>query len=605
MSALSPAILSERVFWPRMSEVIGDLAEAVQQPPERPLDETEKAEVLQFERDLIQGRFGDISSEISLDETPSSIDTAYRFAPSYFTTAQGSQALQEFFPRDVESVDESTATSLLRSIPVSFLNDNKEQLKKLSGDSMRYAKARYSEAAVKGEEIEDIPTIEINRDPEVLIARLAGNFANRRFMRTVRKSLRAELDSQYTLATEAKLVVTDIYRDKIHSGIAELYPGLQELLLQIDAQPLQVRETLMSGLGGIKTLVNIARTALSDGGIQSTFVRRLDFVRNGVALNEDGKMTTIHRQTYEDAAVINAQGENAEQGESLFSNEEIELLDKLIIDAEGMRELTLVYMERIGIKGWDVEIRSDVDSVSVDGLNKKVKIPKSFKRTPTQVSPNAGVVALMKHEVGGEKPGHVMQHINAENDDLALRLGTHPKYKGKRVTSVRETGGITSEAVSMREFFGQERKAKVGFARAMEVIESGGTVSRAIAASILASVDAGKDTAELNDDRKNKRYVTAADSVLRLTRFGGFNSQPLVYVESATGRRVLEPLDDETEKIILAEGIFDPVDMLRLHRFGLLVTDTDHLFQPAANPSEVMAQLIREKLAAASGTTGK
>lgn len=594
MNQAASANTAGRVFWPRVSEVIDDLAETIQQPPERPLDDREKAEVLQFEKELFAGRYKDEQCETGLADVPTAVNTSYGFAPSYFLTEKGAGAMAALYPGYEAPPDETAAAGFLRSIPASFLKDKKEQLEKLAGDSMRYAKGRYAEAAKTDIDIENIPTVTINRDPAVLIAKINGLYANRRFIRTVRADLQQSLREHGDLAVEAKLMVTDIYRDRVNAMLAEMYPGLQQLLQQVDAQPQEDRQQLLGLLSPVAPMVNVARMALASEDIQPAFVRRLDYVRNGAGIDKEGRLTPIHSRMYEDAAVLNARADNAEPTDTVFTPEEIERLGQITIDADAMVELTNTYMRRIGLQGWEAEMRANRDSLKVSGVQEKVLVSAKFSKTPTQTEPTAGTVAIIEHEVGGEKPGHVMQHVNARNNDQALQIGKSPKYKGKRASALREPGGLTAEADAMKRYFGQERKMQVAYGKAMEVLLGGGSVCQAAAAF---AIEHSADRPAMDEAQKDELYQLAADRVLRLRRNGGHNSQPLNYVEAATVRRVLETLDDDTQKVILAEANFDPVDMLRLHRYGLLPTNTDHLFQPAENPTNVMAELLREMFA--------
>ncbi len=581
---------SQRIFWPRVSEVIGDVVEAVQLPPEQPLGEAGKRDVLAFEKELFSGHFEDITCTPGLDKVPSVIDTSYTFAPSYLLTPQGKKALADFAPDSTEPASESDGVHALRSLPFAYLADKKKELEAFSGDSMRYAKSQYQEAAQDDTEIEDILTVSIKREPEKFIGKLTALIANRSFIHEVRKRL-AESDADGTSpVTQAKLVVTQIYRDRINSDLAGMYPSLQELLQQEAAQSEPDRQELASQLELARAMVNVARAALAGSDIQATFIRRLDYVRNGAAYN-DGRMTPIDARIFDDVEALNRTGR--ETVESVFKEDEIERLENFSLDADGLKRLIEKYMEEIGITEWEPEIRADTNSIKISGINKKIKIPRDYSQKLAQTSPSSGAVAIVEHEIGGDQPGHVMQYVNAAQNDQALRIGTHPKYKGKRATALREAGGVTAEADAMHRYFGQERKAQSAYAKAMEVLVENGTVSRAVAAF---AIDYLKDSPETDTDDRAKIYKLAADRVLRLKRFGGHNSQPLNYVEAATVRRTLESTDLDTQKTILAEGIFDPVDMLRLHRYGLLTTDTSHLFSPRENPTAVMARLIRDMI---------
>lgn len=585
---------SERLFWPRVSEAVVEFAHVIAQDPEVALSDEQKQEALVFEKELFEGRYGDIPHASSLRERAAASDTDFRIAPEFFTTEDGLEVLRQSL--DVKDIDLATveaATEYLRSRPIETYADPKV-LKALQMKSLAYVREQYAAMAM-GDALEhDIRLIELSPDPNDVLAKLSSFDHYRRFLRLVRHDLRARLktdDSEVDKqTTAAKLMITSIYRDKISTRMAESLPILVELSAQIEAAGISIDSTLAP------RLMDVARKVAADGDRKTQFLRLLDYVRNGAAIDENGKYTPLDAQLWDVALEVNdANEQGVGTANPVFNHDEVEAFKNYFFDADEMETFMNAYNERIGVteEGWGAEKAEEKNSFSVYGPSKKIKIPAKYHRAVAGTFPVVGIVGLISHEVGGSKPGHVFQSLNTARNEATLELGTNIKYRGKRFLGLREAGGVLAEADAIARYFGQTRRVNLAYAEAMKTMLEGGSDAAAVRSFAEAQL---ADLIDPTDDQRKQAYTLAADRILRLLRYGRHNSQPLQYVEGARVRQVAETLDAHVVDTMLGEAIFDPVDMMRLHKFGLLPTDTDHFFKPKEDPEKVMVDLLREKL---------
>lgn len=579
----------ERIFWPRTSEVIGELAEKLGQDPERALTDEEISEALAFENDLFEGRYGDMRASKSLEDLSSIADIDSRIYPAFFTTAKGRERLQNFLGREDIGDTEAEITETVAGIPFSVIKDKEDEFKSIAGASSTYATEYYTDAVLNDKPVPEIGSISLTREPETFLQHASGIVVMKQFLRGVQADLKQRASENPSNLIDAKLAITDLYRDKMNAVLADVYPKLQDFLRQFDAQPKEEQRKYKAMLNEVPVMVGLARTAMGTPSIQSQFVRLLDYVRNGAAYDSDGKLTPIDSQIYDDIDYIRTENERPVDGEPVFDTNEIAVLQEIELDAEGAKDLAEKYKDRLGIDV-DIVIREDKQSLAYSAPKDSVWIPGKYKAKLVKKDGGTGVALVIVHEIGGTKPGHATQTENSRRNDKALRIATSPIFRGKRYQSLRESGSIVTENTTGERLFGSRRPMSGSYARALEVLLAGEPTSKAVAAFAIEQLQGNNDQAA-----KKNAIKLGANRVQRMLRHGGRDSQPLQYVEAATVRRIIEGLDAETQDIILAEGTLDPVDMLRLHRFGLLNTKAA-LFEPREDPDEVMVELLREQI---------
>lgn len=591
-----------RVFWPRTSEIVEDFAEIIQQDPESPLSEEQKQEVLSFEKELFKGSYENVpEGGPNLRDIPSVAEVSHRIAPSYLLTAEGRQLMAEQFDVTEAKLDVTSTSEVsnwLRSLPFAEIFDKKDALNELEGQSMKFLKTNLAAAAMEGAEESDTETVTLYRNPEKVFGKMSQLAAYKSFLRRVRADVREGVDEKGVdpLVAGAKLMVTDIYRDKINSRLSETYTSLLSLLPQIDAQSEEVQEQLQPSIEEIAPSAKVARMAAQDPERLNQFLCLLDYVRNGAAVDENGRLSPVDETVFEAVAKVNAANlEQPEDEPPQFSETEIEALGEVVFDAEQMRLFLEQYFFELGIdeEGWSSEKNTKAQSFSVNASGKKVKIPSTYQRAVTSLHP-VGPIGIIEHEVGGRMPGHIMQSITASRNTEALAIGTDKKYRGKRYIGLREAGGVAAEADAMKRFFGQTRPSSAAYAIAMKELAGGGSLPSAVRGFARSQLEG---VVEPTAQEIEADYALAADRVMRLTRYGGRNSQPVQYVEAAVVRTALAPLDQQARDTLLGEAIYDPVDLIRLHRFGLFSTDTEHHFKPKRDPQQVMVDMLRGLIA--------
>lgn len=585
---------SERLFWPRSSEAARNLINALSLPPSSPLAPEEQKEIVDFETALFEGRYEHLTAN-GLQTLPSRENTSFQLVPEYFTLSEAEGALNRLAGTSKSVVGSDTASIMntLRSIPFTILDTKLNDLRDLKGDSLDYAKQQYATAAAGDSIASDIPTIELLRKPEILLEYLGGLLEYRQFLSQVRQHIRMQGSVSPSTLLDAKYMVTTMYRDKLSAQFAQSFTSFQSFLAQYDLQSDAERDQLKTLMSKVEPLERLARKAMDNEKLQTRCVRWFDYVRNGASIDKEGNLTPIDQQVYDDAVFVNDHLDLHIPVEQIFTDDEITQLGTIFFEADDMVAFLNAYMTEIGLEGWYAEKRTETKSLSVSSIQKLVLVPATYKRSITQTSPAVGPVAITEHEVGGSEPGHVMQSVNANLNTNAFALGKNPKFRGKRHASTREAGSIFAEAEAMGRYFGQRRPVNIAYAKAFEVLLQGGVISQAVIAFSQEHFDIQPD---LNAEQRKAVYDLAADRVMRLTQFGGRNSQPLEYVEAAALRRIFMEHGAGIGRVILAEGIFDPVDLMRLHQFGLLSTDTNHTFKPKRDPTEVMTELLRAKL---------
>lgn len=584
---LSPKESNDRLFWPRAHEDTRTLAEVLRTAPEYPLSDSEKERVIAFENQLFQGNIEGFEATRSLADYTPLVDASFSVSSEYLETQEGAEMATSILQQEGRSdVASSNLSEELSVMSFADLQSHKEAIKKMQGRSQQHTEALYIEMAKGVIPEREFHSLNFALKPQETIDNFVLLVEYKKYLREVRKEL--EIDMQADTATHeaaGKYMITDIYRDKVNAMLAELYPSLLVIQEQANAKD---DEAIQEQISDIPSLARMVEATVDEGN-KVKFMRLLDYVRNGATYDSEGKLTPLDESLFD---MLNEVNERPQQlSQPVFSEEEINQLRQREMDASEMQDLMETYLQQIGLSayGWQVEIREDRRAFSVSGVEKKVKIPASFKRGVIKGGSGSGVAALVEHEIGGKYPGHVMQSVNAEENQAGLRLGREPSFRGKKYVANREAGGVLAEMGALEALFGEKRLMKGGYAAAMKVlIEDGSRVDaiRAFAESVASDPSNTTDAS----------YKLAANRVSRLFRYGGRNSQPLDYVEAAGFVQVAKDLDKTTLNTMLAEAVFAPKDMMRLHAFDMLPSSSEHLFQPDIDPTETVVSLLRSLL---------
>jgi hypothetical protein len=159
------------------------------------------------------------------------------------------------------------------------------------------------------------------------------------------------------------------------------------------------------------------------------------------------------------------------------------------------------------------------------------------------------------------------------------------RIKGRHALALREGAGANQERVIQSEYFGREGSASTHYLRALQAKLDGEDVV-GVARAFLDSYR--EDFPNVPID---KAASVSADRALRLYRNGGYNSQPLDYIEQGLIAAELDKLDPEVaRRFILGAGSFNVKDLATLAKIGLFKLP-DVEFSPA---HDVMRVFQRE-----------
>ncbi|MGH7239632.1 MAG: hypothetical protein ACREHG_06150, partial [Candidatus Saccharimonadales bacterium] len=313
---------------------------------------------------------------------------------------------------------------------------------------------------------------------------------------------------------------------------------------------------------------------LEDGtALTDNFLRRLDLLRNGAARYEGQK--DFSPVSYELDHLSTNQAE-ADPIEATLPAEVIEQMDNNRWDANKFQDFLSTVLDKWGLLSeelvdwevadsrsgpsadsqWQGVITPKITALSVDGDKKLMKVPEKFDRTIAKALPVAA------HELT-----HDLQHEYSVR--LAERLPI-AKVKGWRYVTGFEMGGISEERRLLARL-GRDRPTNFTYLRALEAKLSGANQTQAARAF-----------AEAKADRSDETYALAGKNVLRLYRYGGYDSQALDYAEQALIDQALKRLPDEQRRAVaIAGGSFGLADAAALRRVGLLDLPRELDRQPA------------------------
>lgn len=302
------------------------------------------------------------------------------------------------------------------------------------------------------------------------------------------------------------------------------------------------------------------------------YYERLDYLQNGVSSNNDGVLTAI------DSIILDKNESNkleaAQESETapekpLFLKEQCDALRSYMLTPQ---EMVGVYSnilksanllssedpstwnpkrkERAADNLLQVVINPNNKTFAVDGISGAYKVPSESRSLFDAIS------------VGGF---HELEHVNQVQTDEVLSKDLRiAKLKGKRVSMLRESGANFKQREAEKALFGKCKPVSLAYAKALQVIERGGEVFEATQAFY------GQKIAEDSTIPKAVVAKEAADRVLRLTRGGGFNSQPISYAEDSILDQELRLASPEVKARAVAVTSLDLVDQARLHKYGLL-----------------------------------
>ena len=586
----------ERLYRPRQGEGLDYYIDVLANLPESPLSEEQTRQVIAFENSLMDGKFkSPDGSEVTVTEKRSLAELAdqtsysqkqWELTVDYFLTDEGRQDLEAFGIPAAAGSDIQTVGELLKKHALGL---PKNDIRELNIKSENYAEKVMAEALLEGREIEDPRRIVVFNDAADLLERTTGFFAYHRFYRDVGRTLK---DAEPTLTNMAQQAILRIYRKKTNHVLAIAEPNLMLLWEQSECMDEEAKNQLQMKIRKAWPTITLPKA-------REVNVVRLDRLRNGASFR-NGKFSGIS-EALDKLLAAGAIEQQESHEPPVFTPVEVAMLDEVVFDAAHMQKFCRAILQKLGKLSeqpesdydpdrptraadgkWQVPIRKDLGSMSVEDPPGAWAIPSDFERSVTKLNPPVGAAPGAIHE-----PEHIYQCENVRNNQSGLRMGKEIKSKGSTV--LREAGTLSCERALQQRLFGRYRRDNPYYVRSLRVLEEGGGELDAVVASFASQL-------ELNPDYpKEKAATESIGRVKRLRRrMGGFDSQALNYAESSLIAATTSDLDERTRDILFSEGGLGLEDLAELHRFGLLTSNPEPF--PQNQIIELIGQQLKEEL---------
>lgn len=572
-------ISNKRIFDLRSGEQAEHYLDVLSASPETPLSDDEKQLVLDFENALIDGQYHGIDGvDIRTNETrgleqvfgeSKYLAARHEITSDYLCTPAGRESMQQLGMNPPEFVSVEQATEFIQGV-AGFTDRN--VLKALAKQSREWATKRITEEIQNLELSRDFSRVMVFDDTAKMRNTLQALGDYREFYLKVRKDLKhSGIDD---LVGRTKRDISSLYLKIVNGKLAEIYPDAlwawdQARAAGSETEQRDLREAWPAGesLSGTNPL------------IRHHFIEALDHLRNGTSY-KNGLATSINHELRE--LFQDAQDNTEIHHPGRFNSEEYRRLGGVYLDAAGMQAFCKDILDELGLLStesedtyrpdrgeraadgkWQVVVRSEVSAMGAEDPEGVLEIPADFRRSITKPTAPVGVVPGAAHEIA-----HIYQLNNARNNGGSLRVAS--KIRGRSSLVLRESGSIWAESLVQSELFGVNRPYSPHYMRAMEVLESGGGEKLAIKA-FSDSYRAANPSESFEDSVK-----IAESRVMRLCRrYGGYNSQPLNYAQTASFVERADRLSDEQAAMVFSEGSFDLPDMVMLHKYGLLNSNAE------------------------------
>lgn len=571
----------------RNSTHVDKYAETIFGLPEVFLDEPERQEAFSLARGLMEGKWSELSCEASMDleklDQTSATESAQSFYLNYFKTEKGREDLTKL---GIESDDAATITAVLDDIELVKSRVNVKERKQIAINSRLWYKdelaKRLEQDPSLDKEYQDIEPLHVNYNPSKLLDKMTQLQAYRRFYRQVRQQLEKQ---PATDLRNAQSVLLDIYAARVNSEVVVLYPSVINLTLQCQRISTDEKATQWN-----KRLAQLApiihRAAIKERheeeddfkGFTDRFARRLDFLRNGAAWQDDGTLSPVSTEVAVLAKELaDTTNETMPDNPMRLSAELVSKLDTIYWDADKLKLFLEAVLRHWGMLSeyqsewdeieerdgfapdgkWQEVIHPKKRSLSVRSNRRTQWIPGNYNRTLTQLY-KTGVLPGSAHELV-----HLLQ------TDFDYKVGeTIPlaKIKGRGTVALREMGAVSSER-EMQNILGKDRPTNLHYLRALETKLRGANRMEVVRAYFNSRI-AGQ---EMDGEQLAKAREASVDATLRLYRKKGYDSQPLDYIEQEIIRRELGRLSQgQAHALMICGTSFSLKDTAKLRKFGLI-----------------------------------
>lgn len=357
----------------------------------------------------------------------------------------------------------------------------------------------------------------------------------------------------------AKRAFIDIYTKVMNGAVADDVVTLKFLVQQAE---LIGDEDLAEA--AYKTLPNNLRRAAVDTDRSHALAKRLDYIKNGIGYDEQGRASAVDKAVFLQSDV--------EQETSLetpvYTPEQREILRNTQVNKEVIQLVLKQVIADAGLLSAEDESNWYVGrgQRASDGLCQVVYQPTKntfeFNRLDyTLRTPNASRTLYELMTVGSHELTHINQSLADDIFGQLFRIGI---LKGRRIAMIRETGANMVQRQLEQQLFGESKPVAYAYAKAIKELESGKGIFDATKAFYDEKLRAGNGIGAAAAAKE------AADRVLRLMISDGTNSQPMSYAEENIMSSELVDAPQEVRQRATLVTCLDLDDQVRLHPYGLL-----------------------------------
>ena len=531
------------------------LAETLLKPSEFILNESEKQEVRGFE-DFICGRA--VDSGMTIEQLFLAHKGETTTAPRFFAEAFIKDNVK--IPESIVDIPEFLSSEDVYMWLAASARDSKidgVSMRNMAKQSVNYYKQVTAKALLEGTKPDDstMDNMSIVFNPTELVKMSQSVVQAREFIHGLHRDLHEGGDR----LVGAKRAITDVYLGKINTVVVNDITTLDYLVEQ--SKLIGDDETAKAATEVIPPVIYNALCSKEQGTI-----KRLDYIRNGIGLDTDGRATSVDEDVIENNVVDKSEFLTEAP---LFTLEQREKLKSFKLSPQEMAGFYSRILEKAGLLSsedsstwspkrshraadelFQVVVNPNASNFSIDGISGVYKVASEERSLFDAIV------------VGGF---HELEHVNQTQIDR--ELGKNLKIvelKGRRSSMFREGGANFKQRQAEMALFGDCKPIALAYARALKTLELGGDIFDASQAFF------GEKKLSAPDSSPADLAKEAADRVLRLKLHGGFNSQPMAYAEEVLLDQELKGAQPELKDRAMAVTSIDLVDQVRLHRYGLI-----------------------------------
>jgi hypothetical protein len=526
--------------------------------PEYSLSEEERQEAYMFEGDLFshQVREGASIGEVIRSQKGEEVIAPFFFAQPF---VEGSVTAPESFKGLMPPFESGDEVYRWFGLCAKEGNVSAKELRDIAKRSGEVYRDKVATSLLSDESLDpkwyEVQSIVVA--PEMLIDATRDIAAARKYLIELTKEYKEE-----TPLEGAKRAFIEVYLARVNSAVATAIPMIATLKHQAESV----------GDEDMTTAASLAipwgfRGSIDDRVRQQEVFRRLDFLRNGMGLDENGRASAVSLALEK----TSGSAEDTSEARPRFTSDEMKIIKETMVNPSEVKTMMEALLSSANLlsdepsETWNLErmtragdelfqvVEHSIPSFAVNGKSGVYKIP----------SQPCSLYKIMV--VGGvHEPTHISQ---AQADK---RLGESIKIAslgGKRLAMLREGGADVQERAAGMRLFGESKPVALTYARALQSLEEDGDICKANRAfyeekrRVMPSMNPWAVAQE------------AADRVLRLVRQGGISSTAMSYAEGGLFVAELSRASPEAKRRAGAITSLDLVDQLRLHRYGLLPAD--------------------------------